>query len=78
MPLSHRDPNKVLDPTDTVLLSGGIDSATALALAVKTKRSLSALFVHHAQPAAANESAASVAVALHYPGPSPKAASSGS
>jgi 7-cyano-7-deazaguanine synthase len=66
MPLAHRDPNKVLDPTDTVLLSGGIDSATALALAVKTKRSLSALFVDYGQPAAASESAASVAVALHY------------
>src|SRR5258708_23976274 len=66
MPPSHRHPQRVQDPTDTVLLSGGIDSATALALAVKTKRTLSTLFVDYGQPAAARESAASVAVAMHY------------
>jgi len=62
----HGNRERGQDSTDTILLSGGIDSATALALAVNTKRSLSALFIDYGQPAAARESAASVAVATHY------------
>jgi len=60
------DPETVEEASDTVLLSGGIDSATALALAVKTKRQLSALFVDYGQAAATSERAASAAVASHY------------
>src|SRR5690348_9820296 len=66
MPKADPDPERVEDVSDTVLLSGGIDSATALALAVKTERQLSTLFVDYGQAAATSERAASGAVAAHY------------
>jgi 7-cyano-7-deazaguanine synthase len=66
MPNLDKDRERVEGASDVVLLSGGIDSATALALAVKTKRPLSALFVDYGQASATSERAASAAVALHY------------
>jgi 7-cyano-7-deazaguanine synthase len=66
MPNLDQDLEAVEAASDIVLLSGGIDSATALALAVKTTRQLSALFVDYGQASATSERAASVAVASHY------------
>ena len=48
------------------MLSGGIDSATALALACQGDGHASALFIDFGQAAADAEAAAAVAVAAHY------------
>ncbi len=48
------------------MLSGGVDSATALALATSAGAPSSALFVDYGQPAAKAEAAASVSLAEHY------------
>ena len=50
----------------TVLLSGGIDSATVAALLLATGHVVDALFVDYGQPAKAAEQAASHAIARHY------------
>lgn len=49
-----------------VLLSGGIDSATLLALSVSQDCSVSGLFIHFGQAAAGAEERASAAVAEYY------------
>lgn len=49
-----------------VLLSGGIDSTTALALAAQRGGAPLALFIDYGQPAASAEAAASAAIAEHY------------
>ncbi len=49
-----------------VLLSGGIDSAAALALTLEVGSSASALFVDYGQAAAASEAKASAALATHF------------
>jgi 7-cyano-7-deazaguanine synthase len=49
-----------------VLLSGGIDSAAGLVLALNRWSNVEALFIDYGQPPAARERAASAAVALHY------------
>jgi 7-cyano-7-deazaguanine synthase len=56
-----------MPPTETlVLLSGGIDSATVLALTASIGLPLTTLFVDYGQPAAQAELRASLAVASHY------------
>jgi 7-cyano-7-deazaguanine synthase len=49
-----------------VLLSGGIDSSTVLALALEVGISASALFVDYGQAAASSEAKASAAIAGHF------------
>lgn len=51
---------------DVVLLSGGIDSATALALARGQDYPPTALFVDYGQAAASSEAVASASLAAHY------------
>lgn len=53
-------------PHDVVLLSGGIDSAAALALAIEGDRTVSTLFVDYGQPARIRERRASAEVAEHF------------
>lgn len=57
-------PNEVSDCR--VLLSGGVDSAAGLALAVERWKNVEAVFVDYGQPPAARERAASAAIAQHY------------
>ncbi len=52
--------------TEVVLLSGGMDSTTALALACSASLQVSALFVDYGQSSASSEAAAAAAVADHY------------
>jgi 7-cyano-7-deazaguanine synthase len=52
-----------------ILLSGGIDSATALALACDQGSSPSALFVDYGQAAAAREARSSASIAAFYGAP---------
>ena len=56
-------------PREIVLLSGGIDSATVLALASQHGPTPTALFIDYGQAAASAEAAASFAVASHYRSP---------
>jgi 7-cyano-7-deazaguanine synthase len=49
-----------------ILLSGGIDSAAALALICQAGSPVSALFVDYGQGAAASEARASAALAVHF------------
>jgi 7-cyano-7-deazaguanine synthase len=49
-----------------VLLSGGIDSATSLAIASERGSPVSTLFIDYGQPAATSEARASAAIATHY------------
>jgi 7-cyano-7-deazaguanine synthase len=49
-----------------ILLSGGIDSATALAVASAEKSPVSTLFIDYGQSAAASEGRASAAIARRY------------
>jgi 7-cyano-7-deazaguanine synthase len=52
--------------THLVLLSGGIDSSTVLALTLEVGTSTSALFVDYGQAAASSEAKASAAIASHF------------
>lgn len=54
---------------EVVLLSGGIDSATVLALARQQGAAPVALFVDYGQAAASAEAASSIAIAAHYRSP---------
>lgn len=58
--------NSELDRVALVLLSGGIDSATALALMHTSRVHLSTLFINYGQPAAATEANAASGIAGHY------------
>ena len=53
-------------PLHVVLLSGGIDSAAALALTLEGHSPASVLFVDYGQAAAASEARASADIAAHY------------
>ncbi len=53
-------------PTQLVLLSGGIDSAAALALTAESGSPTSALFVDYGQASAASEAQASASIAAYY------------
>lgn len=57
-------PNEVSDCR--VFLSGGVDSAAALALAVERWQNVEAVFVDYGQPSAAREREASASIARHY------------
>ena len=49
-----------------VLLSGGIDSAACLAFYLKQKAAVECLHISYGQPAAQRESAAAIAISLHF------------
>src|SRR5258708_38596127 len=71
MPPSARSEVQTADrrspsPRQLVLLSGGIDSAAALALAAESGASTSALFVDYGQASAASEAQASASIAAYY------------
>jgi len=54
------------DATSLILLSGGIDSTTAVALAVAENQRCRVMFVDYGQAAATAEDSASAAVAAHF------------
>ena len=61
-----RDPGSNARTPQLVLLSGGIDSAAALVLALDSGSTASALFVNYGQAAAISEGRASAALAARY------------
>jgi 7-cyano-7-deazaguanine synthase len=63
--MSRRAANQAVTP-HLVLLSGGIDSAAALALICEAGSPAAALYVDYGQAAAASEAKASAAVAAYY------------